>query len=248
METERKDHRFYAFLKALIRFFYPKIEVVGLENLPKDEPVIAVGNHCQIHGPIMTILNFPGRRVVWCRGEMMNAKEIPDYAFTDFWSFKPKWTHGFFRLLSHLITPLAIQILDSSETLPVYRDNRVITTFRQSVARLQEGISLVIFPEHNKKFNNIIYDFLDKFIDVARFYYKKTQKCALFVPMYLAPRLRKMLIGTPIRFDPTAPIEEERVRIKDYLMSEITALARSLPKHTVIPYRNIARRDYPTNI
>ena len=32
------------------------------------------------------------------------------------------------------------------------------------------------------------------------------------------------------------------------LTDAITALAVSLPEHTVIPYRNIPRRQYPKNI
>ena len=30
-------------------------------------------------------------------------------------------------------------------------------------------------------------------------------------------------------------------------MDEITAIAESLPEHTVVPYRNIPKKDYPTN-
>ena len=68
------------------------------------------------------------------------------------------------------------------------------------------------------------------------------------MPMYIAPELQKMYLGKPIRFSPDKPIEEERARICMYLMEEITSTAQSLPKHTVIPYNNISRRDYPTNL
>lgn len=248
MMEPRQDHFLYPFFKRIIRFFYPKIEVIGWEQVPNDEPVIFVGNHSQIHGPVSSVLYLPGKRLVWCAGEMMKREEIPEYAFRDFWSFKPKWTHGFYRMLSHLITPIALVLLNSSETLPVYKDTRVISTFRQSVAAMQDGYNLVIFPEQNILYNQIIYDFQDKFIDVARFYNKKTGKNACFVPMYLAPKLKKMYIGTPIRFDSSVPIELERERIKRALMDSITSIACSLPRHTVIPYRNIPRKNYPTNI
>ena len=105
----------------------------------------------------------------------------------------------------------------------------------------------MIFPEYNRKYNNIIYDFQDKFIDLARFYYKKTGNALSFVPMYIAPNLKTVFYGKPIRFDPSAPIEAERQRIKDYLMREITNIAVGLPEHTVVPYRNIRKKDYPKN-
>ena len=37
-------------------------------------------------------------------------------------------------------------------------------------------------------------------------------------------------------------------RICSYLMKEITEIARGLPKHTVVPYRNIPKKEYPFNI
>ena len=57
-----------------------------------------------------------------------------------------------------------------------------------------------------------------------------------------------MNLGKPIKFSAVTPIVEERRRICDYLMREITDIARSLPEHTVIPYRNIPKKYYPTNI
>ena len=107
---------------------------------------------------------------------------------------------------------------------------------------------MVIFPEHGIEYNHIVYDFQDKFIDIAKLYYKKTGKELAFVPMYIAPELKKMFLGTPIRFCAGNAIEEERRRICDYLKEEITRIAVEQPRHRVVPYLNIAKKDYPTNI
>ena len=107
---------------------------------------------------------------------------------------------------------------------------------------------MVIFPEHDVPHNHIICQFQDKFIDIARLYYKKTGKELCFVPLYIAPFLRKMYLGKPIRFCATNPMDEERKRICDYLMSQITEIACALPEHRVVPYKNIPRKDYPSNI
>ena len=68
------------------------------------------------------------------------------------------------------------------------------------------------------------------------------------MPLYIAPTLKKMYLGKPIRFCADNPMEEERKRICDYLMKEITEIACSLPEHTVVPYNNIPKKDYPSNI
>ena len=244
---DRKTTWIYKVLRWLVLLFYPKTEILGKEKLPR-EPAIIVGNHSQMNGPIVGELYFPGKHYVWCAGEMMKWKEVPGYAFTDFWSFKPKWLHPLFHLLSYLITPLSVCIFNNAHTIPVYHDTRIITTFRESIEKLREGNSMVIFPEQNKRYNNVIYDFQDKFIDLARFYYKKTGVELSFVPMYIAPKLKKTYLGEPIRYCAANAPAEERQRICAYLQQEITRMAAELPEHTVIPYRNIRKRDYPKNI
>lgn len=223
------------------------MELVGTENLPEEASII-VGNHSQIHGPLACEMYFPGKRYTWCAGQMMHLKEVPKYAFQDFWSQKPKYTHWFYKILSYLIAPLSVFVFRNANTIAVYKDSRVVATFKNTISKLQEGANVVLFPEYDKKFNHILYDFQDKFIDVARLYYKKTGLELAFVPMYVAPNLRKMYLGKPIRFCAANPMEQERSRIRHYLMTEITEIACSLPQHTVIPYRNIPKRDYPSNI
>lgn len=246
MQEKKKRNILYLLICALIRLFYRRPEFIGTEKLP-DEPCVLVGNHTQMNGPIIAELYFPGRPWIWCAGEMMNRKEVPGYAFTDFWSFKPRWTHPFFKLLSYLITPLSLLLFNNARTIPVYHDSRLISTFRRSIEKLQEGNSILIFPEKNEHWNNILYDFQDKFIDLARFYYRKTGKALSFVPFYNAPALHQTLIGEPVVFDPAQPIEEERARLCAALKDAITAMAVSLPEHTVVPYRNIPKRLYPKN-
>ena len=85
-------------------------------------------------------------------------------------------------------------------------------------------------------------------MDIARLYYKRTGKELYFVPLYIAPKLKRMYLGKPIKYAADTPAAEERRRICDYLMNEITNIAVGLPEHTVIPYRNIPKRLYPKNI
>lgn len=237
----------YQFIKGTIRLFYPRIQVVGAENLPS-EPAIFVGNHAQLHGPIACELYFPVERYTWCAGQMMELKEVPDYAFQDFWAQKPKSIRWLFRGLSYLIAPLSVCIFNHAQTIGVYHDSRILSTFKTTVKRLQEGASIVIFPECSQPHNHIVYQFQENFIDIAKLYHKRSGKALSFVPLYVAPQLRQLHIGKPIVFDPDAPIAQERARICRELMDAVTALAESLPLHTVIPYPNIPKKDYPTNI
>ena len=236
----------YRLIKWLVRQFYPKMEVVGTEKLP-DEPAIIVANHAQMNGPIACELYFPGTRYTWCAGQMMHLKDVPDYAFEDFWSRKPAYSRWFYRILSYVIAPASVCVFNNANTIGVYHDARILSTFKNTVSKLTEGAKVVVFPEYSAPYNHIVCDFQDRFVDVAKLYYKKTGKALLFVPMYIAPKLKKMCLGEPVRFSPTNSSEEERRRISHYLMDSITEMAVALPKHTVIPYQNRPKREYSTN-
>jgi hypothetical protein len=65
--------------------------------------------------------------------------------------------------------------------------------------------------------------------------------------MYVAPDLKKMYIGKGTKYNADNTPESERIRITDYISDEITKTARSLPKHTIVPYCNIPKKRYLSN-
>lgn len=236
----------YKFIKFWVWLFYPKTKVKGTEHLP-DGPAVIVGNHAKMNAPIACELYFPGTHYTWTAGEMMILKEVPEYAFQDFWSDKPRYNRWFFKLLSYFIAPFSVCVFNNANCIGVFHDTRLMSTFRTSVDMLEQGAYVIILPEHDVPHNNIVCEFQDRFIDVAKMHYRKTHEEISFVPMYTAPRLKSIYLGEPIRFDASAPIKEERQRISEYLMDEITRIARDLPEHTVLPYPNVPKKQYPSN-
>ena len=243
----KKSSLLFKLIKGSVRLFYPGIRVVGTEFLP-GEPAVIVCNHAKMNGPIACELYFPGQRKIWCTEEMMHTREVPAYAFHDFWSEKPKYIRWYYRILSYVIAPAASFIFNHADTIAVYRDRRIVSTLKETARALTEGANVIIFPEHHVPHNHIVNDFQTGFVDVARLYYKMTGKEIMFVPMYLAPSLKEMVLGKPVQYRHDAPKAEERTRICEYLMDTITDIACSLPKHTVIPYPNLPKKEYPTNI
>ena len=236
----------YHLIYRVIWAISPKYTLHGTENLP-EEPCVLVGNHCQMYGPIASEIYLERPHYIWCIGEMMNRKEVPAYAFKDFWSMKPKALHWFYKLLSHVIAPLAEYVFANAHTIPVRHDARVMTTFRMSMEKLNEGADIVIFPESREPYNAILWKFHEHFADLARLYYRRTGTALSFVPMYVTPALKTIRYGDPVRYDPGAPENEERTRICDAMMESITALAKALPQHKVVPYPNIPKDQYPMN-
>lgn len=243
-EKKNKEKPFlFSLIVFIIRIFYRKRKIIGTENIPQEASLV-IGNHAQIHGPITSQLFFPGYKYIWCIGQMMHIKEVPAYAYQDFWSQKPKSVRWFFKLCSYIIAPISAYIFTRADAIAVYKDARLMSTFRETVKKLQNGAHIIIFPEHDKAYNDIVNDFQDKFVDVARLYYKKTGKALSFVPMYNAPKLKTVVFGKPIVFDPELDMDTQREKICTYLKDEITALAKSLPSHKVVPYANVGAKNY----
>ena len=236
----------FKIVRWLVWVFYPKTRVLGTENLP-DSPSIIVGNHTQMNGPIIGEIYYPRKSETWCAGQMMNLKEVPAYAYKDFWSKKPKVLRPFYKLLSYIIAPLSVAVFNNAKTIAVYHDSKIVATFKNTVKALDSGNDVIIFPEHYALHNHIVNDFQDRFIDIAKLYYKKTGKELTFVPMYIAPTLKEVHLGKPIKFSPDTPLDEERKKICDYLMDEITKIAVNLPRHKVVPYPNTPKSKYKYN-
>lgn len=232
---------------ALIAFLFPAPEFTGVENLPEGQPCIIVGNHAHVYGPFYSELYLPCERTIWCIGEMMDMKALPDYAYRDFWSRKPGWCRWVYRILSYIIAPLCVTVLKHAHCISVYKDNRLLTTMRESIKHMKAGDNIVIFPEEDIPHNGIVWEFQEGFVNLASLYARQAHAPVEFVPMYIAPALRRVSFGRPIAFDRSADLESERVRICNALMDAITDMARAMPRHKVTPYPNIPRRQYRYN-
>lgn len=245
--TKKRINPFYRFIRFMVWVVFPKYTVEGVENLP-DEAVVLVGNHSKANGPVALQLYSPRESYTWCTSHMMSVKEVPDYAFEDFWSKKPKYVLWIYRLLSYIIAPLAAFIMTNANTIAVYRDRRVIKTFTESVDKMKDGADVVVFPECYDEHNNIVHEFQRGFVDLARMDYKKNGRSTPFVPMYVCPSLRKLVFGKPIYYNNDAPSKAEADRICNELMDAISEMAYLQPRHKVVTYNNIRKKYYPENV
>ena len=240
-------HIVYRIIRAIAARVTPVYQIEGAENLP-DGPAIVIGNHSQAFGPIAAEIYFPKEpHYTWCISDMMEKDCVADYAYSDFWSRKPALVRPIFRLFSYMLPTISEIVFTNADTLPVYRDKRIMKTFQLSCEKLEQGAAIVIFPEEYAEYNNIVHRFQKGFVHMAKYYYRQTKKSVPFVPMYLCPELGKMVFGKPIWYSPELPADKEAERICTYLQDAISELAYELPRHHVVPYPNVSKRNYPVN-
>lgn len=247
MAKEKKPSRIFPYLLKAVKAVYINYEIEGMENIPK-EPAFLIGNHAQLHGPLVSQLHLMKNVYTWCAAEVKDIKEAQPYAYKDFWSQKPESMQWLYKMLSYIVAPLLVYIHCNARTIGVYHDHRAFATFRETIRRMEDNNHIIIFPEKAEANNNILCRFQEGFVDTAKMYFRRTGKRAAFVPMYIAPKLKKIVIGAPVYYNEENAHEDERRRICEEMTNAITNMARALPRHTVIPYMNISKKEYPTNI
>lgn len=237
----RKDPKkpwHFRFWVRVVKIFYRKRTIEGIENLP-DEPCVIVANHAQIHSPITFEGFFPGSRAIWCDSKMMEKAEIPNYAEEGFWPNATDKQKKRRRFWMKKIAGFAEYLLTTAHTIPVYRDMRVMKTFKLTEEALREGKNIIIFPENEvTDENNPILDYFNLyFVDIAKIYYKKHGKILTFVPCYNCVELKRVVIGkNHVKYNPDIKMDEQREILCEALRKEITDIALSLPRHKVVPF------------
>lgn len=159
------------FLASIIFKFIYRIEVVGLDNVPKDGKIIICGNHINNLDPVIISIIFP-RSINW-----MGKKEL----------FKYKW-FGFIlgKLNVFPVDRKGTDIKSVKKALRVLKEDKVLGIFPEGtkvkgydVENAKPGVALMaiksqtnILPIHiqsNYKFFNKVQINIGKSIDVSQY-------------------------------------------------------------------------------
>lgn len=231
----KKRHLIFRVFRNLVAFFFPKNEFIWKTEKPApDEPLFMVCNHTKIYSSTAFILHHQPIRV-WANCYFLFLKDCWHHIRTKVCFGKRAWL----KPLGFILTPLIVWVFRAFEPIPVYHKSRkVITdTFEKSMQTMDENIPQVIFPERTtNKVNRYIFELNYGFPVVAELYYRRTGKRLNFYPVYCAQKLRKFVVGEPVRYDPEVPMKIQRVTICKYLEDKIRELGDSLPPHEPVIY------------
>ena len=143
----------FNFLRWAVRLFTHSHRMAWKTAEPR-EPAIFVCNHARAYGPIAIGAYFSRPFRPWVVGEICDWGTAPQYMRD--WFFFPKnaFMKGVFWLLSYLLTPVAVVVMNGAEAIPVFHDKRVLTTLNKSLQTLDEGKDIVVFPENSEAFSS----------------------------------------------------------------------------------------------
>lgn len=210
-------------LLKIVRFFFRKPQIYGIERIDYTNPAVFVSNHLGAYGPVMLMLFFPFRLIPWVTHQITDFRLCPEYIKKDFIEPDLKFKPPFSNILASIIGPICVMLMKYLQAIPVYKKSpRLRLTFKQSLRELTCGRNLLIFPEISGTAGNEGVKEFDKgFINIAELFYEKTGVAVNFYPVSVDKSEKSIRIGGKIPFDPKSPLVMERERIVKYLRDSI---------------------------
>ena len=233
MEEKRKSV-YYKIVSAILHLVVPRAKAV-FEVPPGDEPVVFVSNHASINGPLMMTFYFSRKCRIWAIAESLDKVHTRSYAFHDVLVGDGKKSFRFWKFVAGIVKVMLPPILIYN-TITVYRDRRILETFRNSTDALKQGYDIIVFGEPTERYSEYVNEIQPGFVSLGRMYYKQTGKRLRFYPVYLNNENRLISVGSPIEFDPDMDGEEFRKKTCTFIRDGIDRLGRSMKPHKIIPF------------
>lgn len=220
-----KEDLFYRFLAAGLQDFIWGGELTGEENLPEAGPAILVANHLEALGPIAVVSSVPFRLYPWVVSDMMDKDLAPEYLN---WDFIERQLHAPKPLglwMAKALSKISVPLLNGLGCVPVYSNHdQLRATFDKSLALLEKGCHVLIFPEDPKQPRDAQFamaPFKKGFARLGELYFQRTRRYIRFYPLAVHARRRYVQVGSPVTYNPFAPPAAERMRIKNTLENMI---------------------------
>ncbi len=217
-----KRGKLFAFSRFFVRL---KIGRWTAEVTPPTGPTVYVCSHGNMAGPLATLcwLPFPVRPWVFhvFTDKKTCYKQFSGYTFSQRFGLPQPLAN----LLAGIVSGYVSTLMTSTGAIPVYRGSiHIGATFKETVAALQAGDSVLIFPDVDyTDDSDTIGAVYDGFLLTDRFWRRVSDEPLNFVPLRLDHRTRRITAGPPVRFDREADQKTELVRVREALRQEINA-------------------------
>lgn len=189
-------HIFRGFLKIFVR----KPKLVNITNCPIEKKAIYVMNHCGARGPLIFELHFPVRSSPWGAHEMCgNYKERWNYLYHVFYIQKLHWNKVKAFFVATFFGIISKWLYNNIGLIGTYTDARFIKSLRNSIAVLNENVSIVIFPEDSSKgYLDKTTSFNNGFIELSKMYYKREKQDLPVYSVYYTKKKNTFFVDEPL--------------------------------------------------
>jgi len=210
----RRGHGFFkGFLKIFIR--KPRYIYIG-EKITT--PSIILSNHVGKKAPLAYECYPPVPFRFWGTHEMNEGLgSVYKYLSEVFYHEKQHWNLFLARLFCIIAAPLTNMFYRGLNLISTYKDYRFKNTIQESVKTIQEGTSIIIFPEDSSEgyFDNLK-AFWGGFVVLAHTCYKKGIDVPICVTYY-RKKDKTVIVDKPMKFSELIKDGFDRNKIAELL-------------------------------
>ena len=196
--------RFYRFSCGAVRLFSRRMKTEW--EVPFEEgPCVFVVNNTGLTGPVDMMTRFEKRERChpWINDALMEREKIPEYVRKDFWWKPGTWYAPFLNVtVPYLAKALMPPLLRGIPYVPVYHDQRIMLTLRQSVRVLQKDEALVIFPEQPGRGLSHHEWISTGWMRLGELWYRSGGRALKMYPVHIDRKKHLFRVAAPVWYDP----------------------------------------------
>lgn len=216
-----EQSRTYRFYRKVVQIFSKKMSTIWKTPFVNG-PSIFVCNHDRAYGPIAMCGHFELYKDVrpWINAPVLSVREMPAYVRKDYWWKPGRWYSKILDYtLAYICSIILPHILHGSACIPVYHDTRVVNTLKNSVAALDSGKHIILFPEHPSGYHQYDDEIISGFVSIGRLYYRRKRKLVNFYPTYIDWTGKVITVAEPVQYDPEMSPDDFAKKVSDAVES-----------------------------
>lgn len=211
--------RLYRFAGGIIRLFSRRMKTEW--EVPfEDGPCVFVVNHLGAAGPTDMMVKFPlrDRCHPWINDGILETKKVPAYVRQDQWwkkggFFEPLWKVTIPYIAAAVLPP----ILKSAPYIPVYHDQRIMLTLRQSLRELHRDQALVVFPDQPAGGLARRGRIDTGWLRLGELWYRSSGRSLKMYPVHIDKKKHLFKVAAPVWYDPAKRFSEQEKTLAEAL-------------------------------
>lgn len=224
--TNNKRKWWFRLLKKIMKVRYKKPAFMFLGEEFGNGSII-LSNHEGTDAPMSLEIygNAPIR--MWGANEM-NSGLIKMYKYQTrvYYHEKKHWNLHLARLFCLIASPLTNLFYKGLNLISTYKDNQFIKTIKESVAALDAGDNIVIFPEDSTNgYLAELEGFYKGFIVLAETYYRKNPDIKIYVT-YFRKSDKVYIVDAPVKYADLVKNGETKEDIANKLVARCNELGK----------------------
>ncbi len=199
----REPHRFWSPLVRAVRGIASAFSAEYRCNVIKrDEPVLYVARHLDMHGPYTTLKWLPFDFHPMILSVFFDRKSAYGQFASYTFSVREGKAAGRFNFKALIYSIIAPPLIKGVGGIPVYRDRRTVKTLRLATDALLSGEAVVVYADVDytapSERESELYS---GFLYIGQTYYQKSGKGLKIIPLYIDDLHRTVSEGEAVRVD-----------------------------------------------